>query len=142
MRGEGMSLDMANEDGAADRHAEELAAGLALRRAMFGDAAVAAAMAPGFKQPFEELITRYCFGEVWQRPPLDAKTRSLLTIALLAVLAKPVQLKAHIRGAVANGASAEEIREVLLHVMIYGGVPAAADSINHAAEVLGEMGLA
>lgn len=119
----------------------EFEAGLELRREMFGEAAIGNALAPGFKAPLEAMVTRYCFGDIWQRPPLDRRTRSLLTIGLLAMLAKPVQLKAHVRGAIANGATAEEIREVLLHVMVYGGVAAAADATNNAAEVLDEMGL-
>jgi 4-carboxymuconolactone decarboxylase len=117
--------------------------GLDLRRDMFGPDGAEKAIdnASAFTGPFQEMITRYCFGEVWQRPPLDRKTRSLLTLAILAVLSKPNQLKVHVRGAVQNGATVEEIREVLLHVMIYGGVPAAADSFGHAAEVLKELGL-
>ena len=120
----------------------ETGAGIALRREMFGEAAVDSALAPGFRAPFEAMVTRYCFGDIWQRPPLDRRTRSLLTIGMLALLAKPVQLKAHVRGAIANGATPEEIREVLLHVMLYGGMAAAADATNHAAETLAEMGLA
>jgi 4-carboxymuconolactone decarboxylase len=119
------------------------AEGLKIRRKMWGkegaDDRIEASS--GFNRPFEDFITKYCFGEVWTRPLLDHKTRSLLTIGLLAVLGRPTQLRGHVRGAIANGASPEEIREVLMHVMIYGGVPAAADSFNHARETLAEMGL-
>ncbi len=117
--------------------------GLEIRRQMWGveGADERLSSASAFNGPFEEFITRYCFGEVWTRPPLDHKTRSMLTIAILAVLSRPNQLKAHVRGAIANGVSPEEIREVLIHVMIYGGVPAAADSFGHAREVLKELGL-
>jgi 4-carboxymuconolactone decarboxylase len=119
------------------------AEGMEIRRQMWGadGADDRLATASGFNGPFEEFITRYCFGEVWTRPPLDHKTRSMLTIAILAVLSRPTQLRAHVRGAIANGVTPEEIREVLLHVMIYGGVPAAADSFGHAREVLKELGL-
>ena len=87
------------------------------------------------------MVTRYCFGEVWARPLLDRRTRSMLTMALLVALNKPNQLKGHVRGAVKNGLSKDEIREVLLHSMIYAAVPAGVDSFNHATEVLKELGL-
>jgi 4-carboxymuconolactone decarboxylase len=117
--------------------------GLEIRRQMWGvdGADQRIEGASGFNRPFEEFITRYCFGEVWTRPLLDHKTRSLLTIAILAVLSRPNQLRGHVRGAIANGATPDEIREVLMHVAIYGGVPAAADSFGHARETLKEMGL-
>jgi 4-carboxymuconolactone decarboxylase len=118
-------------------------AGMQVRRQMFGREGAEGRLesASGFNRPLEEMITRYCFGEVWNRPEIDHKTRSMLTIAILAVLAKPTQLKTHVRGAIANGVSPAEIREVLLHVMIYGGVPAAADAFINAREVLKELGL-
>ncbi|MEI9964768.1 MAG: carboxymuconolactone decarboxylase family protein [Caulobacteraceae bacterium] len=122
---------------------ERFDAGMDLRRQMFGPEGAEGRLdaASGFNRPLEEMITRYCFGEVWNRPPLDHKTRSMLTIAILAVLAKPNQLKTHVRGAIANGVTPDEIREVLLHVMVYGGVPAAADAFIHAREVLQDLGL-
>jgi len=118
-------------------------AGIKIRRDMFGEAGSVKQIeaATPFVAPFQDVLTRYCFGEVWDRPGLDRKTRSMLTIAMLACLSRPVQLRTHVRGAIQNGVSVDEIREVLLHVMIYGGVPAASDSFNHAAEVLQEMGL-
>ena len=119
------------------------AEGLDIRRQMWGkegaDDRIDAAS--GFNRPIEDFVTRYCFGEVWTRPQLDHKIRSMLTIALLAVLSRPTQLRSHVRGAIANGVTPEEIREVLIHVMIYGGVPAAVDSFGHAREVLQELGL-
>jgi 4-carboxymuconolactone decarboxylase len=119
------------------------AEGLEIRRQMWGKAGAddRIAASSGFNGPFEELITRYCFGDVWTRPQLDHKTRSMLTIAILAVLSRPNQLRSHVQGAIANGVTPDEIREVLIHVMIYGGVPAAADSFGHAREVLKELGL-
>ena len=122
---------------------EVFAQGMQIRREMFGPAQSDKAMesATDFNRTLQEMVTRYCFGEVWTRPEIDRKTRSMLTIALLVALNKPTQLKAHVRGAVANGCTMEEIREVLLHSMIYAGVPAGVDSFGHAKEVLKEMGL-
>ncbi len=114
------------------------AAGLGVRHDMFGiketDDAIAAAS--DFTQPLQDIVTRYCFGEVWTRPPLDRKARSLLTLAILASIGKPNQFKVHVKGALANGVTEQEIREVLLHVMIYAGVPAAVDGFLYASEVL------
>jgi 4-carboxymuconolactone decarboxylase len=123
---------------------EELfATGLRLRREMFGPALAEQAIdsATDFNRPLQDIVTRYCFGEVWNRPPLDRRTRSMLTIAMLVALGKPNQLKAHVQTAIRNGVTKDEIREVLLHAMIYCGVPAAVDSFTHAAGVLKEMGL-
>lgn len=118
-------------------------AGLNVRRDMFGPPGADQAIdnATEFTKPLQELVTRYCFGEVWNRAPLDRKTRSMLTLAIVCTLGKPNQLKIHVRGAIANGVSTEEIREVLLHTMIYAGVPAAVDAFGHASEVLKDMGL-
>ena len=117
--------------------------GLAIRRDMFGPANSDKVMesATDFNRTLQELVTRYCFGEVWVRPQLDRRTRSMLTMALLVALNKPNQLKGHVRGAVKNGVTKDEIREVLLHSMIYAGVPAGVDSFNHAMDVLKELGL-
>lgn len=123
---------------------EELfATGLRLRREMLGPALADQAIesATDFNRPLQDIVTRYCFGEVWNRPPLDRRTRSMLTIAMLTALGKPTQLKAHVQAAIRNGVTKDEIREVLLHAMIYCGVPAAVDSFSHAAGVLKEMGL-
>lgn len=122
---------------------EAFEAGLEVRRDMFGAAGAEdqIAAATGFTRPMQDLVTRYCFGEIWQRPQIDRKTRSMMTLAMLVALARPNELRIHVRGAIANGATVEEIREVLLHAMIYAGVPAAVDSFRNAAEVLREMGL-
>lgn len=119
------------------------AEGLQIRRDMWGKEGADDRIesSSGFNRPFEDFITEYCFGEVWTRPPLDRKTRSMLTIAILASISRPNQLRSHVKGAIANGCTPDEIREVLIHVMIYGGVPAAADSFGHAREVLKELGL-
>lgn len=122
---------------------ETFAAGLKVRRDMFGPggAEQKVEQATDFTRPLEDMVTRYCFGEVWNRPGLDRKTRSLLTIAALTALARPNQIKVHVRGAIANGATKDEIREVILHTMIYAGVPAAVDGFTAAAEVLKQLGL-
>ena len=122
---------------------ETFDAGLAVRRDMFGpdgaDKQIEATTE--FTAPLQDLVTRYCFGEVWNRPHLDRKQRSLLTIAILAATGKSPQVKVHVRGAIANGASKEEIREVLLHTMVYAGIPAGVEAFGNAADVLKELGL-
>jgi len=122
-----------------DRKDESFETGMAVRRDMFGPAGAEQrlAAATDFNLPFEELVTRYCFGDAWGRPGLDRKTRSLLTLAILTALSKPNQLKIHVRGAQVNGATREEIREVLLHTAIYAGIPAGVEAFTAAAEVLG-----
>ena len=122
---------------------DTLSAGMSIRRDMFGPANADQVLekATDFNRPLQELVTRYCFGEVWTRSLLDRKTRSMLTMALLVALNKPNQLKGHVRGAIKNGVTKDEIREVLLHSMIYAGVPAGVDSFNHATDVLKELGL-
>ncbi len=128
---------------ANESKAETFEAGMQIRRDMFGAANSDKVLesATNFNRTLQELVTRYCFGEVWARPQLDRRTRSMLTMALLVALNKPTQLKGHVRGAVQNGVTKDEIREVLLHSMIYAGVPAGVDSFNHAMEVLKELGL-
>lgn len=115
-------------------------AGLKVRHDMFGVTQTDEAIkgASDFTRPMQEIVTRYCFGEVWNRPLLDRKMRSLLTLAILAAIGKPNQIKVHVKGALANGVSEDEIREVFLHVMIYAGVPAAVDGFLYASEVLKE----
>lgn len=121
-----------------DRRDEAYELGMSVRRDMFGEAGAEQRMAQAtdFNRPFEELVTRYCFGDVWGRPGLDRKTRSLITLAVLTALTKPNQLKVHVRGALANGATAQEIREVLLHTCVYAGIPCGVEAFNAAAEVL------
>jgi len=112
--------------------------GMQIRREMFGacgpEERVAAATP--FNRPFEDLVTRYCFGDTWGRPGLDRKTRSMITLAALTALVRPNQLKIHVRGALANGVTPEEIREILLHTSIYAGIPAGVEAFNAAMEAL------
>ena len=97
------------------------------------------AAATDFNRPLQELVTEYCWGACWGRETLPLKTRSMLNIAMLSALNRPHELKMHVKGAQRNGASVDEIREVLLQVAIYCGVPAAVDSFRTAAEALKEF---
>lgn len=94
----------------------------------------AEASATAFDAPLQDLLTRHAWGDVWAREGLDRKTRSLVTIAMLAALGKPAELAGHVRGALNNGATAVEIREVLLHSAVYCGIPAAAEAFRAAAK--------
>jgi 3-oxoadipate enol-lactonase/4-carboxymuconolactone decarboxylase len=119
------------------------AVGTQVRRAVLGDAHVdrAAARTRPFSADFQDLITRHAWGDVWSRPGLDRRTRSMLTVALLAALGHDEELGLHVRAAVANGLTNEEIAEVLLHTSVYAGVPAANSAFALAQRVLGELGL-
>lgn len=114
--------------------------GLAMRRAVLGAEYVDKSIqsADDFNRPMQELVTEYCWGAVWNRPGLDRKTRSMLNLAMLSALNRPHELKLHVRGALNNGVTKEEITEVLLQVAIYCGVPAAIDSFRVAREALKE----
>src|SRR5450755_647726 len=115
--------------------------GLEIRKAVLGEAYVSNALknADDFNKPFQELVTEYCWGAIWGREELPKKTRSMLNLAMISALNRPHELKAHIKGALVNGVSLVEIREVLLQVAIYCGVPAAVDSFRIAREVLAEL---
>jgi 4-carboxymuconolactone decarboxylase len=117
---------------------ERFEAGLATRREVLGAEYVDAALARAddFTRPLQELVTGWCWGEVWNRPGLDRRTRSLLNLAMLTALNRPHELKLHVRGALRNGVTPDEIREVLLQAAIYCGVPAAMDATRSAHEVL------
>ncbi len=112
--------------------------GMQIRRDMFGPAGAEerVAAATDFNRPFEDLVTRYCFGDTWSRAGLDRKTRSMITLAALTALVRPNQLKIHVRGALANGVTPEEIREILLHTAIYAGIPAGVEAFAAAADAL------
>lgn len=118
-------------------------AGMEVRRAMWGKAGAddRLAVATDFNRPFEELVTSFCFGDIWNRPGLDRRTRSIITLAALAALSKPNQIKAHVAGAIANGVTKEEIREILMHTSVYAGIPAGVEAMTAAQEVLKQMGL-
>lgn len=113
--------------------------GLAVRRDVMGDEFVDLALnsATDFNRPLQDLVTENCWGEVWTREALPRKTRSLVTIAMLAALKAPAELKGHVRGALRNGCSVDEIREVLLHAAVYCGMPAGIEAFRAASEVIG-----
>lgn len=120
---------------------ERHASGMEVRRAVLGDAHVdrAQARSTPLTEEFQDLITRYAWGEIWTRPGLPRHTRSLLTIAMMVALNRAEELKLHLRAAANNGVSRDEIKEVLLQTAIYCGVPAANSAFHLAQEVFGEL---
>ena len=116
------------------------ARGLALRTKIFGEKAVAARMGAhgDFGKPLQDLINTYAYGDVWSRPGLDNRSRSLAVIAMCAALNRPAELQVHVKGAIANGCTREEIREILLLVALYCGIPAANEAHRAAVEILAE----
>lgn len=116
-------------------------AGLEVRRAVLGREYVdnSISTADEFNRPMQELVTEYCWGAVWTRQGLDRKTRSLLNLAILTALNRPHELELHVRGALNNGVSKEEMKEVFLQTAIYCGVPAAIDSFRIAKKVFNEI---
>jgi 4-carboxymuconolactone decarboxylase len=115
--------------------------GLEIRKAVLGKEFVENSLksADEFSMPMQELATEYCWGAVWGREDLPRKTRSMLNIAMLSALNRPTELKTHVKGALRNGVSREEIREVLLQVAIYCGVPAGIDSFRVARDAFAEV---
>ncbi|MGQ0675938.1 MAG: 4-carboxymuconolactone decarboxylase [Rhodospirillales bacterium] len=115
--------------------------GLAVRTAVLGKAHVerATSRMTKFDEDFQDLITRYCWGEVWTRPGLERKTRSLLNLAMLASLGREEEFKLHLRASRNTGVSRDEVKEVLLQVAIYAGVPAANSAFRMAREIFQEM---
>jgi 4-carboxymuconolactone decarboxylase len=115
--------------------------GMKIRRATLGDAYVDRALGRmnDFNKPMQELVTEYCWGEVWGRPGLSRRDRSMINIAMIAILNRHNELKGHLRGALNNGLTREEVAEVLLQVGIYGGIPAAVDSFNIATDTFNEL---
>ncbi len=111
--------------------------GLEIRKNVLGSEFVEASLrnADAFNMPMQELVTEYCWGAVWGREELPHKTRSMLNLAMIATLNRPHELKMHIRGALRNGVSKEEIREIFMQVAIYAGVPAGVDAFRLANEV-------
>lgn len=114
--------------------------GLEVRKAVLGNEYVENAInnADEFSMPMQELATEFCWGTVWTRPGLSRKTRSLINIGMISALNRPHELKLHIRGALNNGCTREEIREVLLQAAVYCGVPAGVDGFRIAREVFAE----
>ena len=116
--------------------------GMQVRRAVLGDEYVdrAEASRTPLTDEFQDLITRYAWGEIWTRPGLDRRTRSCITVGLLVALNRNDELALHIRAALKNGVTADELKEVLLHTTIYCGVPAGNSAFQVAARVLAEEG--
>lgn len=121
-----------------DNNDPEFERGLAMRKQVMGEAFVANALASmtAFTEPIQQHITRKAWGDVWQRGTLDLKTRSLITVTMLAALGKQNELKGHVRGALNNGATPAELQEVLLQVAVYCGVPTAVEAFRTAASVI------
>ena len=115
--------------------------GLALRKQVLGAEYVEKSMASAddFSRPMQELSTEYCWGYVWTRPGLELRERSLINLAMISALNRPHELKLHVKAALSNGLSREEIREVLLQVAVYCGVPAGIDSTRIAREAFAEV---
>jgi 4-carboxymuconolactone decarboxylase len=120
---------------------ERYSNGLEVRRAVLGDAHVDRALTRSntFNQEFQELITRYAWGEIWTRPGLPRHTRSLITVAMLVALNRPDEFRLHVRAAFNNGVTRDQIKEVLLHSAIYCGVPAANSAFHLAEEVFAQL---
>jgi len=115
--------------------------GLAIRKAVLGEEYVNRALArtDDFNKPLQDLVTEYCWGAVWGRDGLSRRDRSMINLAMISILNRHNELKIHVKGAITNGLTKEEIGEVLLQVAIYGGVPAAVDSFRIANEAFAEL---
>ncbi len=120
---------------------ESFEAGLKTRREVLGSEWVDKSLAnrTPFTEEFQQLLTQYCWDEIWNRPGLERRQRSMINIAMLTALGKPAELKLHVRGAINNGVTRDEIKEILLQAAIYAGVPAALEGFKAAQEVLSEM---
>ena len=117
--------------------------GLKTRREVLGSEYVDNSIknAGEFNMPMQELVTEYCWNEIWNRPGLDRRSRSMINLSMLTALNRPHELKLHLKGAINNGLTKDEIREILMQTAIYCGVPAAIDSFRCAKEVFAEMGI-
>ncbi|WP_428248501.1 carboxymuconolactone decarboxylase family protein [Ferrovibrio sp.] len=117
-------------------------AGLKVRREVLGADYVDSSLAKAndFTMTFQHATTEFCWGYVWDRPGLERKTRSMLNLAMLTALGRTPELKLHVRGAITNGVSVDEIKEILLQATIYCGIPAGLDAFKAASEVLVELG--
>lgn len=120
---------------------EKFERGLETRRAVLGDAYVDKAVgnADDFNWAMQQLTTEYCWDHIWNRPGLDRRSRSILNLGMLAALNRPHEFKAHLRGALNNGISRDEIREILLQIACYVGIPAGVDSFRLARELFAEI---
>jgi 4-carboxymuconolactone decarboxylase len=121
---------------------ERFDGGMKIRREVLGADYVNRGMAAAddFMMAMQDLTTRYCWGDIWSRPGLDRKTRSMLNLAMISALNRPHELKVHVKGALTNGVTKDEIKEILLQVAIYAGIPAGMDSFRIANEAFKEAG--
>jgi 4-carboxymuconolactone decarboxylase len=121
---------------------ERFDGGMKIRREVLGADYVDRGMAAAddFMMAMQDLTTRYCWGDIWSRPGLDRKTRSMLNLAMISALNRPHELKVHVKGALTNGVTKDEIKEILLQVAIYAGIPAGMDSFRIANETFKELG--
>jgi 4-carboxymuconolactone decarboxylase len=136
-----MSQNGTNPTPEVGPHSARWQQGLDNRKAVLGAMHVerSLANASDFSRPIQDLVTEYCWGEVWGRNGIERKTRSLLNIAMLTALNRGHELGVHVKGAITNGASVEEVQEVLIQTAIYCGVPAALESFRIAERVLSEI---
>lgn len=127
------------EDGMTN--SEVFERGLARRKAMFGpNGAKPVENADDFNRDFEKVVTEHCFGDIWDREGLTQRERSLLTCAMLVALNRGPQLRGHVVGAISNGVTKDEFREMLMHASLYAGIPAAVEGFRIASEVFAEAG--
>lgn len=119
-------------------HSDQFNKGLEVRRKVLGAEYVdgSLAKADDFMMAFQNITTEWCWGYAWTRPGLEHKTRSMLNLSMLTALGKPAELKLHVKGALANGVTVDEIKEILLHATVYCGIPAGLDAFKAAHEVL------
>jgi len=132
---------MSDGNGAVRPTDERYDRGLSIRKEVLGAAHVERSIAAvsDFSRPIQEFVTGACWGDIWGRPGLDRRTRSLLNLVMLTALGRNHELGVHVRGAITNGATEQEIQEALLQAAIYCGVPAALESFRVAERVLGEL---
>jgi 4-carboxymuconolactone decarboxylase len=121
---------------------ERFEEGLKVRRTVVGEARVRTALesADNLSKPLQELVTSYAWGEIWTRPGLSLKSRSILTVGMLIALGKPNELKVHMLGAINNGVSYEELSEIVIHASVYAGFPAALEAMAVARSLVSEHG--
>ena len=115
--------------------------GMSIRRAVLGDTYVDRTKLTDFNKEFQDLLTRYAWGEIWARPGLPRPTRSIITLAMMVALNRSDEFRLHVRAALNNGVTRDEIKEVLLQTAVYCGVPAANHAIKEALAIVQELGL-